>query len=99
MLAEPPSLPVCEWDGASDVGGSVWLSCSVEEGVPTPEIRWEKVNPEEISLPINMEGQYLTLVVRKKKSGKKKSTPHKINLGLSICLFENDEIILIKLFV
>ncbi|XP_027888265.1 immunoglobulin superfamily member 11 isoform X5 [Xiphophorus couchianus] len=62
-VLEPPSLPVCEWDGASDVGGSVRLSCSVAEGVPTPEIRWEKVNPEEISLPINMEGQYLTLVV------------------------------------
>ncbi|XP_032432241.1 immunoglobulin superfamily member 11 isoform X2 [Xiphophorus hellerii] len=56
-VLEPPSLPVCEWDGASDVGGSVRLSCSVEEGVPTPEIRWEKVNPEEISLPINMEGE------------------------------------------
>ncbi|XP_043995776.1 immunoglobulin superfamily member 11 [Gambusia affinis] len=56
-VLEPPSLPVCEWDGAVDVGGSVRLSCSVEEGAPTPEIRWEKVNPEEISLPINMEGE------------------------------------------
>ncbi|XP_054899539.1 immunoglobulin superfamily member 11 isoform X2 [Poeciliopsis prolifica] len=56
-VLEPPSLPVCEWDGVIDVGGSVRLSCSVEEGVPTPEIRWEKVNPEQISLPVNMEGE------------------------------------------
>ncbi|XP_035999023.1 immunoglobulin superfamily member 11 isoform X5 [Fundulus heteroclitus] len=56
-VLEPPSLPVCEWDGDVDVGGSVRLSCSVEEGVPTPEIRWEKVDPEEISLPINMDGE------------------------------------------
>ncbi|XP_017273534.1 immunoglobulin superfamily member 11 [Kryptolebias marmoratus] len=55
-VLEPPSLPDCRWDGDVDVGGSVRLSCSVEEGVPTPDIRWEKVNPEEISLPVNMEG-------------------------------------------
>uniref|UniRef100_A0A8D3AFE2 Zgc:165604 n=1 Tax=Scophthalmus maximus TaxID=52904 RepID=A0A8D3AFE2_SCOMX len=52
----PPSLPVCQWDGVIEIGGSVTLSCSVAEGVPTPEIRWDKLNPEEISLPINMEG-------------------------------------------
>ncbi|XP_044077434.1 immunoglobulin superfamily member 11 [Siniperca chuatsi] len=52
----PPSLPVCQWDGDIDMGGSVMLSCSVAEGVPTPEIRWDKLNPEEIALPINMEG-------------------------------------------
>uniref|UniRef100_A0A3P8U5B4 Zgc:165604 n=1 Tax=Amphiprion percula TaxID=161767 RepID=A0A3P8U5B4_AMPPE len=52
----PPSLPVCQWDGDIDMGGSVRLSCSVAEGIPTPEIRWDKLNPEEISLPINMEG-------------------------------------------
>ncbi|XP_053703660.1 immunoglobulin superfamily member 11 [Synchiropus splendidus] len=51
----PPSLPVCHWDGDIDEGGSVTLSCSVAEGVPTPEIHWDKLNPEEISLPINME--------------------------------------------
>lgn len=62
FFLEPPSLPVCDWDGEVNMGGSVRLSCSVEEGVPTPEIRWEKVNPEEISLPINMEGQYPTLI-------------------------------------
>ncbi|XP_061606829.1 immunoglobulin superfamily member 11 isoform X2 [Phyllopteryx taeniolatus] len=50
-----PSLPACQWDGDMDAGGSVTLSCSVVEGVPTPEIRWDKLNPEEISLPINME--------------------------------------------
>ncbi|KAL3042849.1 hypothetical protein OYC64_020717 [Pagothenia borchgrevinki] len=52
----PPSLPVCQWDGDIDVGGSVTLSCSVAEGIPTPEIRWDKLNPEEIALPINMDG-------------------------------------------
>uniref|UniRef100_A0A4W6D4D6 Zgc:165604 n=1 Tax=Lates calcarifer TaxID=8187 RepID=A0A4W6D4D6_LATCA len=52
----PPSLPVCQWDGDIDMGGSVTLSCSVAQGVPTPEIRWDKLNPEEISLPVNMEG-------------------------------------------
>lgn len=39
------------------MGGSVTLSCSVAEGVPTPEIHWDKLSPEEIALPINMEGQ------------------------------------------
>ncbi|KAM9781241.1 immunoglobulin superfamily member 11 isoform 2-T2 [Syngnathus typhle] len=52
-----PSLPACQWDGNTDAGGSVTLSCSVAEGIPTPEIHWDKLNPEEISLPINMEGE------------------------------------------
>ncbi|XP_053298285.1 immunoglobulin superfamily member 11 [Pleuronectes platessa] len=55
-VLEPPSLPMCQWDGDIDLGGSVTLTCSVTEGVPTPEIHWDKLNPEEISLPINMEG-------------------------------------------
>ncbi|XP_053187064.1 immunoglobulin superfamily member 11 [Scomber japonicus] len=55
----PPSLPMCQWDGDIDVGGSVTLFCTVTEGVPTPEIHWDKLNPEEISLPINMEGDFL----------------------------------------
>ncbi|XP_034746898.1 immunoglobulin superfamily member 11 [Etheostoma cragini] len=55
-ILAPPSLPLCQWDGDIDMGGSVTLSCSVVEGVPTPEIRWDKMNPEEITLPINMEG-------------------------------------------
>ncbi|KAM4545659.1 immunoglobulin superfamily member 11 isoform 2-T2 [Odontesthes bonariensis] len=54
-VLEPPSLPVCQWDGDIDTGGSVRLSCSVAEGVPTPEIHWERVNPQEILPPINME--------------------------------------------
>lgn len=53
----PPSLPVCQWDGDVSAGGSVTLSCSVAEGTPAPEIRWTKVNPEEVELPINMDGQ------------------------------------------
>ena len=57
VVAAPPSLPACQWDGDIDMGGSVTLSCSVAEGVPTPEIHWDKLNPEEIALPINMEGQ------------------------------------------
>ncbi|XP_078479176.1 immunoglobulin superfamily member 11-like [Lampetra planeri] len=52
----PPSLPECQWEGHADLGGSVTLACTVAEGVPTPEIHWDKLNPEEISLPINMEG-------------------------------------------
>ncbi|XP_037323622.2 immunoglobulin superfamily member 11 [Pungitius pungitius] len=52
----PPSLPVCQWDGDIAAGGSVTLSCSVVEGVPRPQIRWDKVNPGEIALPINVEG-------------------------------------------
>ncbi|XP_068615299.1 immunoglobulin superfamily member 11-like, partial [Brachionichthys hirsutus] len=52
----PPSLPLCQWDGDADAGGSVTLSCSVEDGVPTPEIHWEKLEPEKTALPINMEG-------------------------------------------
>ncbi|XP_035637015.1 immunoglobulin superfamily member 11 isoform X1 [Oncorhynchus keta] len=52
----PPSLPLCLWDGVTDTGGSVALSCMVAEGVPTPEMRWDKLEPEEISLPINMNG-------------------------------------------
>lgn len=56
----PPSLPVCQWDGDINMGGSVRLSCLVAEGIPTPEIRWDKLNPDEISLPINMESQLHT---------------------------------------
>uniref|UniRef100_A0A667Z6F7 Zgc:165604 n=1 Tax=Myripristis murdjan TaxID=586833 RepID=A0A667Z6F7_9TELE len=52
----PPSLPACQWDGDIELGGSVTLSCTVAEGVPAPEIHWDKLNPEEISLPVNMEG-------------------------------------------
>ncbi|XP_056910102.1 immunoglobulin superfamily member 11 isoform X2 [Takifugu flavidus] len=54
-VVAPPSLPVCQWDGVVDVGGSVTLSCSVAEGTPAPQIRWTKLNPE-VELPINMDG-------------------------------------------
>jgi hypothetical protein len=56
-LSAPPSLPLCLWDGVTDTGGSVALSCMVAEGVPTPDMRWDKLEPEEISLPINMNGK------------------------------------------
>ena len=56
-LAAPPSLPLCLWDGYTGVGGTVTLSCMVAEGVPTPEMRWHKLQPEEISLPMNMDGK------------------------------------------
>ncbi|KAJ8348353.1 hypothetical protein SKAU_G00269420 [Synaphobranchus kaupii] len=52
----PPSLPVCQWEGDMDLGGTVTMSCTVEEGVPVPEILWEKVEPNSISLPPDMEG-------------------------------------------
>uniref|UniRef100_A0AAY4A0H9 Ig-like domain-containing protein n=1 Tax=Denticeps clupeoides TaxID=299321 RepID=A0AAY4A0H9_9TELE len=55
--AAPPSLPVCLWEGDTDAGGSVTLSCGVAEGVPTPTIRWEKLQPNPIALPTNMESK------------------------------------------
>lgn len=42
---------------ATDIGGSVALSCMVAEGVPTPEMQWNKLELEEISLPIHMDGK------------------------------------------
>ncbi|XP_026878562.2 immunoglobulin superfamily member 11 [Electrophorus electricus] len=55
----PPSLPVCLWEGNTDVGGSVTLSCIAVEGVPTPHISWEKLDPDRITLPVNMEGELM----------------------------------------
>ncbi|CAL8276371.1 unnamed protein product [Arctogadus glacialis] len=52
----PPSLPVCQWEGVVEVGGRVTLSCSVAGGRPTPELQWHKMEPERITLPINMDG-------------------------------------------
>uniref|UniRef100_A0A8C5HMC6 Immunoglobulin superfamily member 11-like n=1 Tax=Gouania willdenowi TaxID=441366 RepID=A0A8C5HMC6_GOUWI len=57
-ILAPPSLPVCQWDGDIAVGGNVLLSCSVSEGSPPPEIHWAKMDPEEVSLPVNMEGGF-----------------------------------------
>ncbi|XP_010901994.1 immunoglobulin superfamily member 11 [Esox lucius] len=54
----PPSLPLCLWEGVTDMGGSVALSCMVAEGVPIPEMRWDKLEPQEISLPIKMDGDF-----------------------------------------
>lgn len=48
---------MCQWDGDVNAGGSVTLSCAVAEGTPTPEIRWTKLNPQEVELPINMNGE------------------------------------------
>ncbi|XP_066502855.1 immunoglobulin superfamily member 11 [Hoplias malabaricus] len=53
----PPSLPLCLWEGDTSAGGSVTLSCLVLEGVPTPQMSWEKLEPDQITLPINIEGQ------------------------------------------
>ncbi|KAK6469426.1 immunoglobulin superfamily member 11-like isoform X1 [Huso huso] len=55
-ILAPPSSPLCLWDGRADEGGSISLSCSVEEGVPVPELRWDKLEPDQISLPVNKEG-------------------------------------------
>ncbi|XP_024250543.1 immunoglobulin superfamily member 11 isoform X2 [Oncorhynchus tshawytscha] len=65
----PPSLPLCLWDGVTDTGGSVALSCMVAEGVPTPEMRWDKLEPEEISLPINMDGSVQIVNISSQNSG------------------------------
>ncbi|XP_061595774.1 immunoglobulin superfamily member 11 isoform X1 [Cololabis saira] len=56
-VLEPPSLPVCQWDGDIELGGSVQLSCSVAEGVPTPDVRWERVNPGDEPVPVDVEGE------------------------------------------
>ncbi|XP_062868217.1 immunoglobulin superfamily member 11 [Trichomycterus rosablanca] len=53
----PPSLPVCIWEGDIHKGGTVTLSCLVMEGVPTPQISWEKLESDHIFLPISMEGK------------------------------------------
>ncbi|MGH0127806.1 UNVERIFIED_CONTAM: hypothetical protein FKN15_052440 [Acipenser sinensis] len=58
----PPSSPLCLWDGRADEGGSISLSCSVEEGVPVPELRWDKLEPDQISLPVNKEGSLKGIV-------------------------------------
>ncbi|XP_058869569.1 immunoglobulin superfamily member 11-like [Acipenser ruthenus] len=55
-ILAPPSSPLCLWDGQADEGGSISLSCSVEEGVPVPELRWDKLEPDQIALPVNKEG-------------------------------------------
>ncbi|MBN3313996.1 IGS11 protein, partial [Atractosteus spatula] len=52
----PPSTPHCLPDGHPDEGGSVTLSCYVDEGVPTPQMSWDKLEPEHISLPVIKEG-------------------------------------------
>ncbi|KAJ7996324.1 hypothetical protein DPEC_G00235910 [Dallia pectoralis] len=62
IVMAPPSLPLCLWEGVTDPGGSVALSCMVAEGVPVPEMHWDKLEPEEISLPINMDGDFTGLV-------------------------------------
>ncbi|KAA0720183.1 Phosphofurin acidic cluster sorting protein 1 [Triplophysa tibetana] len=52
----PPSLPMCLWEGDTDTGGNVKLSCVVVEGFPAPQLIWEKVEPDQIILPVNMDG-------------------------------------------
>ncbi|KAF7697216.1 immunoglobulin superfamily member 11 [Silurus meridionalis] len=58
----PPSLPVCMWEGNTDVGGTVTLTCLILEGVPTPQMTWEKLEPDHITLPISMGGELMGLV-------------------------------------
>ncbi|XP_051537596.1 immunoglobulin superfamily member 11 [Myxocyprinus asiaticus] len=53
----PPSLPVCLWEGDTDAGGSVKLSCMALEGFPAPQMIWEKLEPDQINLPVNMDGE------------------------------------------
>lgn len=57
-----PSLPVCMWEGDTDVGGTVTLTCLVTEGIPTPHVTWEKLEPHHIILPISMDGnKYISI--------------------------------------
>ncbi|KAK3555822.1 hypothetical protein QTP86_029052, partial [Hemibagrus guttatus] len=58
----PPSLPVCMWEGDTDVGGTVTLTCLVMEGVPTPVMSWEKLEPDHITLPMSPGGEKMGLV-------------------------------------
>ncbi|KAI7796317.1 hypothetical protein IRJ41_023366, partial [Triplophysa rosa] len=51
----PPSLPMCLWEGDTDTGGNVKLSCVVVEGFPAPQLIWEKLEPNQIILPVNMD--------------------------------------------
>uniref|UniRef100_A0A8C1V447 Zgc:165604 n=1 Tax=Cyprinus carpio TaxID=7962 RepID=A0A8C1V447_CYPCA len=42
----PPSLPVCLWEGDTDAGGSF----------PAPQVIWKKLEPDRMTLPVNMDG-------------------------------------------
>lgn len=57
VCAAPPSLPVCLWEGDTEAGGNVQLSCLVAEGFPTPQVIWEKLEPDKMTLPVNMNGK------------------------------------------
>lgn len=57
VCAAPPSLPVCLWEGDTDAGGNVRLSCVVAEGFPAPQVIWEKLEPDKTTLPVNMDGK------------------------------------------
>lgn len=57
VCAAPPSLPVCLWEGDTEAGGNVQLSCLVAEGFPTPQVIWEKLEPDKMTLPVNMHGK------------------------------------------
>ncbi len=48
---------MCLWEGDTDAGGNVRLSCVVEEGFPTPLVIWEKLEPDKMTLPVNMDGK------------------------------------------
>lgn len=67
-VAAPPSRPVCRWDGGVELGGRVTLSCSVLEGEPSPEIHWDKMSPQELTL-IAMEGSVQMVNVSSQTSG------------------------------
>lgn len=57
LCLAPPSLPVCLWEGDTGTGGNVKLSCVVVEGFPTPQVMWKKLEPDQIILPVNMDGK------------------------------------------
>ncbi|XP_053331355.1 immunoglobulin superfamily member 11-like [Spea bombifrons] len=39
----PPSKPECSSEGWEAEGGSIRLHCSVQEGVPAPRFKWERI--------------------------------------------------------
>lgn len=48
---------MCLWEGDTDAGGSVWLSCVVVEGFPAPQVIWKKLEPDRMTPPVNMDGK------------------------------------------
>ncbi|XP_064424645.1 immunoglobulin superfamily member 11-like [Latimeria chalumnae] len=53
----PPSTPICSSQGRADEGGSITLSCKVEEGIPAPIFTWERMEPQRQTLVTLLEAE------------------------------------------